>query len=158
IRLRAQKLALRAIGVLVVVDDDRRIERAMEIRRHDHRIFMGQDLAIDRRQRLDQRLMALGRQSEDIDAGGNLAAARNGCDRHEFSSSDGFVRQYGVPLLPRKPPRLPLVNRNPALLLRLRSGAMDSSGIQTLDDVLLPMPKGMPEEIAEPFVEHVAEK
>jgi len=35
---------------------------------------------------------------------------------------------------------------------------MDSSGIQTLDDVLLPMPKGMPEEIAEPFVEHVAEK
>ena len=35
---------------------------------------------------------------------------------------------------------------------------MDSSGIQTLEDVLLPMPKGMPEEIAEPFVEHVAEK
>jgi Fe-S-cluster containining protein len=35
---------------------------------------------------------------------------------------------------------------------------MDSLDIRGIDDVGLPMPKGLPEEIAEPFIEHVATK
>jgi Fe-S-cluster containining protein len=35
---------------------------------------------------------------------------------------------------------------------------MDSLEIRGIDDVGLPMPKGMPDEVAEPFIEHVATK
>ena len=35
---------------------------------------------------------------------------------------------------------------------------MDSSEIRGIDDVGLPMPKGLPEDIAEPFVEHVVDQ
>ena len=35
---------------------------------------------------------------------------------------------------------------------------MDSLEIHGIDDVGLPMPKGLPEEVAEPFVEHVVTK
>jgi hypothetical protein len=35
---------------------------------------------------------------------------------------------------------------------------MDSLQIRGIDDIGLPMPKGMPDEIAEPFIEHVAAK
>ncbi|HEV8015809.1 MAG TPA: hypothetical protein VGP48_09765, partial [Stellaceae bacterium] len=35
---------------------------------------------------------------------------------------------------------------------------MDSLEIRGIDDVGLPMPKGLPEEVAEPFVEHVVTK